>query len=77
MESMGIGNEQMMNEDRERRMGPKMTIDEVKTIGVVGAGQMGRGIAQVLATAGWHVRLVDVADQALDEAITKIRQGIM
>jgi len=27
-----------------------MTIDDVKTIGVVGAGQMGRGIAQVLAT---------------------------
>jgi 3-hydroxybutyryl-CoA dehydrogenase len=54
-----------------------MTIDEIKTIGVVGAGQMGRGIAQVLATAGWHVRLMDVTDQALDEAITKIRQGIM
>ncbi|WP_447600279.1 3-hydroxyacyl-CoA dehydrogenase family protein [Nitrospira sp. Nam80] len=54
-----------------------MTIDEIKTIGVVGAGQMGRGIAQVLATAGWHVRLVDVTDQALDGAITKIRQGIM
>ena len=38
---------------------------------------MGRGIAQVLATTGWHVRLLDVTDQALDEAITKIRQGIM
>jgi 3-hydroxybutyryl-CoA dehydrogenase len=54
-----------------------MTIDEIKTIGVVGAGQMGRGIAQVSAAAGWHVRLVDVTDQALDGAITKIRQGIM
>jgi 3-hydroxybutyryl-CoA dehydrogenase len=54
-----------------------MTIDDIKTIGVVGAGQMGRGIAQVLATAGWHVRLVDVTDQVLDGAITKIRQGIM
>ncbi|HET6676485.1 MAG TPA: 3-hydroxyacyl-CoA dehydrogenase NAD-binding domain-containing protein [Nitrospiraceae bacterium] len=54
-----------------------MTIDDIKTIGVAGAGQMGRGIAQVLATAGWQVRLVDVADQALDVAITKIRQGIM
>ncbi len=54
-----------------------MTIDDIKTIGVVGAGQMGRGIAQVLATTGWHVRLLDVTDQALDEAITKIRQGIM
>lgn len=54
-----------------------MTIDEIKTVGVVGAGQMGRGIAQVLATAGWQVLLVDTADQALEQAIAKIRQGIM
>ncbi|HEX2055380.1 MAG TPA: 3-hydroxyacyl-CoA dehydrogenase NAD-binding domain-containing protein, partial [Nitrospiraceae bacterium] len=42
-----------------------MTINEIKTVGVVGAGQMGRGIAQVLATAGWQVILVDVADEVL------------
>ncbi len=34
-------------------MDSPMTIDDIKTIGVVGAGQMGRGIAQVLAAAGW------------------------
>jgi 3-hydroxybutyryl-CoA dehydrogenase len=54
-----------------------MTIDEVRTVGVVGAGQMGRGIAQVLAMAGWHVILVDVVDQALDQAVAKIRHGVM
>jgi 3-hydroxybutyryl-CoA dehydrogenase len=54
-----------------------MTIDEIRTVGVVGAGQMGRGIAQVLATAGWQVILVDVADQTLDQAIAKIRHGVM
>ena len=54
-----------------------MTIDEVQTVGVVGAGQMGRGIAQVLAAAGWDVLLVDVTDQALDQAIAKIRHGVM
>jgi 3-hydroxybutyryl-CoA dehydrogenase len=58
-------------------MSHAMTIDEIKTIGVVGAGQMGRGIAQVLATAGWHVSLTDTVDQTLDEAITKIRHGVM
>ncbi|MBA5872425.1 MAG: 3-hydroxybutyryl-CoA dehydrogenase, partial [Nitrospira sp. CR2.1] len=36
-----------------------MTIDDIKTIGVVGAGQMGRGITQLLATCGWNVLLVD------------------
>jgi 3-hydroxybutyryl-CoA dehydrogenase len=54
-----------------------VAIDGITTIGVVGAGQMGRGIAQVLASAGWQVHLVDVAEQALDQAIAKIRHGVM
>lgn len=39
-----------------------------ETIGVVGAGAMGRGIAQVMATAGARVRLIDVSKEALDAA---------
>jgi 3-hydroxyacyl-CoA dehydrogenase len=39
-----------------------MTLDDIKTIGIVGAGQMGRGISQVCATAGYQVLLVDVAE---------------
>ena len=35
----------------------------IETIGVVGAGQMGNGIAHVLALAGYEVRLNDI-DQA-------------
>ena len=34
-----------------------MQFDDIKSIGVVGAGQMGRGIAQVCATAGYQVLL--------------------
>jgi 3-hydroxybutyryl-CoA dehydrogenase len=41
---------------------------EIKTIGVVGAGTMGNGIAQVFAQAGFAVRLVDVAEPMLDRA---------
>jgi 3-hydroxybutyryl-CoA dehydrogenase len=37
---------------------------------------MGRGIAQVCATAGYHVQLVDVADPALTEALGKIHNGL-
>jgi len=44
----------------------------MKTIGVVGAGQMGAGIAQVSAQAGYHVLLSDVD---IDRA-TKGRDGI-
>lgn len=36
------------------------------TVGVVGAGAMGRGIAQVMAAAGARVILVDVSQEALD-----------
>jgi 3-hydroxybutyryl-CoA dehydrogenase len=40
----------------------------IKAIGVVGAGTMGRGIAQVFAQAGFTVQLVDVAQPMLDRA---------
>lgn len=40
----------------------------IKTIGVAGAGTMGRGIAQVFAQAGFHVRLQDISRAALDLA---------
>lgn len=53
-----------------------MKIEEIKSIGVVGAGQMGRGIAQVLATAGWQVCLADISERLLNEAVTKIREAV-
>ena len=53
-----------------------MREDAIQTIGVVGAGQMGRGIVQVLATAGWKVLLVEATEVALKEAVRKIEQGI-
>ncbi|MEK9141238.1 MAG: 3-hydroxybutyryl-CoA dehydrogenase [Nitrospirota bacterium] len=53
-----------------------MKLEDIKTIGVVGAGQMGRGISQVCATAGYEVLLVDVAEPPLTEAISKIRVGL-
>ncbi len=37
-------------------------------IGVIGAGQMGNGIAHICALAGFEVRLGDVAQDALDKA---------
>jgi 3-hydroxybutyryl-CoA dehydrogenase len=53
-----------------------MKLEDIRQIGVVGAGQMGRGIAQVLATAGWHVLLVDVSDTALDHALKGVRGSL-
>lgn len=45
---------------------------ELKTIGVIGAGQMGAGIAQVSAGAGYKVILSDIALENAKSAIAKI-----
>lgn len=45
-------------------------------IGVVGAGTMGQGIAQVLMTSGFEVRLFDVAEEALERARAAIDKGL-
>ncbi len=47
-------------------------MNQVKTVGVVGAGQMGAGIAQVLATAGLSTLLFDAAPAALDKGLAGI-----
>ena len=44
------------------------------TVGVVGAGTMGSGIAQVFAQSGFAVRLVDVAQPMLDRARSDHRE---
>ena len=48
----------------------------IKSIGVVGAGTMGSGIAQVFAQAGLSVCLVDVAEPLLDRARTTIDRSL-
>jgi 3-hydroxybutyryl-CoA dehydrogenase len=48
----------------------------IKTIGVIGAGQMGSGIAHVSALAGFDVRLLDVNADALGKAVASIGANI-
>ena len=48
----------------------------IKTVGVVGAGTMGSGIAQVFAQAGFSVRLVDIAAPVLDRARRTIETSL-
>jgi len=49
---------------------------EIKKIGVIGAGQMGNGIAHVMALAGYSVVLNDINQQALDAAMTAIQNNL-
>lgn len=45
---------------------------EIKKVGVVGAGQMGNGIAHVIALAGYDVVLNDIETARIDEALATI-----
>ncbi len=49
-----------------------MKIQDVKLVGVVGAGQMGNGITQVLAQFGYSVRMMDVSSSAIEKGIATI-----
>ena len=48
---------------------------EIKHIAVIGAGAMGNGIAQVAATSGYRVTLMDVVPAQIDRAVAAIRQS--
>lgn len=51
-------------------------IKKFKTIGVVGSGQMGSGIAQLAATYGFDVCLLDTDPDALSRATKSISSSI-
>ncbi|HWM94735.1 MAG TPA: 3-hydroxybutyryl-CoA dehydrogenase [Thermoanaerobaculia bacterium] len=52
------------------------SIHTIGTIGVIGAGTMGHGIAQVAAQSGYEVLLVDVAPPALERGMAQIGKGL-
>jgi len=49
---------------------------DIKTVGIVGAGQMGNGIAHVFALAGFDVLMNDISQDTLDAAITLIEGNL-
>ena len=49
---------------------------QINSVGVIGAGTMGNGIAQVFAQAGYRVQLVDAAAPALDRARATIEKSL-
>ena len=48
----------------------------IKTVGIVGAGTMGNGIAQVFAQSGFSVLLVDIAKPMLERARASIEKSL-
>jgi 3-hydroxybutyryl-CoA dehydrogenase len=49
---------------------------DIKTIGVVGAGQMGNGIAQVASQTGFRVVMSDIADSFVQKGLSTISKNL-
>jgi 3-hydroxybutyryl-CoA dehydrogenase len=48
----------------------------IRTIGIIGAGQMGSGIAHVCAVGGYDVKLTDVSGEALERGLGAIAKNL-
>jgi 3-hydroxybutyryl-CoA dehydrogenase len=53
-----------------------MDIKDIKNISVIGAGMMGHGIAQIFASRGYDVTLLDVRQDLLSKALENIRSNL-
>ncbi|MCV6825908.1 MULTISPECIES: 3-hydroxybutyryl-CoA dehydrogenase [Halocynthiibacter] len=49
---------------------------EIRKVGVIGAGQMGNGIAHVFAAAGYEVVLTDISEEQLQAAVNTIQSNL-
>lgn len=49
----------------------------IEKIAIIGAGQMGSGIAHVCALAGYETRLFDVSRERLDEALKRLEKNLV
>ncbi len=57
---------------QKRRDGARLMTGRIETVGVIGAGQMGNGIAHVAALAGYNVVLYDVSPERTEAGIATI-----
>lgn len=48
----------------------------IQTVGIIGAGTMGNGIAQAVAAAGLHARVVDISDAAVEKGIQTVASSL-
>jgi len=48
----------------------------IESVGVLGAGQMGNGIAQVAACAGFQVTMVDIKQEYVDKGLAEIERSL-
>ncbi|MDY8109644.1 3-hydroxybutyryl-CoA dehydrogenase [Fulvimarina sp. 2208YS6-2-32] len=51
-------------------------MNEIRNVGIIGAGQMGSGIAHVVALAGMKARLYDVSEEQTQKGLARIQKGL-
>ncbi len=52
-----------------------MNVDDIKTIGVCGAGTMGAGIVQLAAQSGFNVKVIDVQEAFIQRGMNIITKN--
>jgi 3-hydroxybutyryl-CoA dehydrogenase len=62
--------------ERPRKGTDPVTQSSIKSVGIIGAGQMGNGIAHVVALGGFDVAMHDVKKEAVDKARTTIERNM-
>ncbi len=62
--------------ERPRKGTDAVTRASIKTVGIIGAGQMGNGIAHVVALAGFDVAMHDVKKEAVEKARSTIERNM-
>src|SRR5437588_720680 len=72
--SISYSRRRPMNSQREERAPATMTA--IGRIGVVGAGTMGHGIAQVAVQSGYEVVLADAVSDALERSMAQVAKGL-
>jgi len=63
-------------DERARKGADEVPGTTIKSVGIIGAGQMGNGIAHVVALAGYDVSLNDVKKEAVEKARTTIERNM-
>jgi 3-hydroxybutyryl-CoA dehydrogenase len=62
--------------ERPRKGTDPVTQSSIKSVGIIGAGQMGNGIAHVVALAGFDVAMHDIKKEAVDKARGTIERNM-
>ncbi len=60
----------------EKAKAAVVPVTEIKKVGVIGAGQMGSGIAHVVALGGFDVLINDIRSEAIDRAVGQIEKNL-